>query len=212
MRARQRTAARNPVVSAAVAAGNPPSDQQEVKMETWEWIALGVAAALVLALAVALVRIRRRRSHLRERFGSEYDRSVSDRGTGDAERRLSEIERQHDELDLRPLPAAARDRYLEEWRHAESRFVSDPRDAARVAERLVIRVLEERGYPEHDDDSERLVALVSVDHPEIADRYRHGQAMLENVDGDLSTENLRKAMLDFRSVLEDVLQGPRKAA
>ena len=179
-------------------------------METWEWIVLGAAAAVALLLVLALVRIRRRRSHLRDRFGSEYDRTVSDRGTGGGERQLSEIEREHDELDIRPLPTAARDRYLEEWRHAESRFVSDPRDAARVAERLVIRVLEERGYPGHDD-SERMVALVSVDHPEIADRYRHGHAMLENVDGDGSTENLRKAMLDFRSVLEEVLQGSRAA-
>jgi hypothetical protein len=53
---------------------------------------------------------------------------------------------------------------------------------------------------------------VSADHPDVADRYRHGHAMLESVDGDPSTENLRKAMLDFRSVLEDVLQGERTAA
>lgn len=180
-------------------------------MQTWEWVVLGIAVAFALVLALVLVRIRRRRSHLRERFGSEYDRTVSDRGTGTGERRLAAIEHEHDELDLRPLPAAARERYLEEWRHAESRFVSDPRDATRVAERLVLRVLEERGYPE-EEDSERLLALVSVEHPHIADRYRHGHAMLDNVDGDESTENLRKAMLDFRSVLEDVLQGSRTAA
>jgi hypothetical protein len=39
----------------------------------------------------------------------------------------------------------------------------------------------------------------------VADRYRQGHALLENVDGSQSTENLRKAMLDFRSVLEDVV-------
>jgi hypothetical protein len=53
---------------------------------------------------------------------------------------------------------------------------------------------------------------VAVDHPHVADRYRHGHAMLENVDGAESTENLRKAMLDFRSVLEEVPQGARTAA
>lgn len=180
-------------------------------METWEWIVLSVAAVIVLALVIALVRIRQRRSHLKERFGPEYERTVSDQGTGGGERQLTQIEREHDDLEIRPLPAAARDRYLEDWRNAEARFVSDPRDAARAAERLVIRVLEERGYPEHDDN-ERLVALVAVDHPQIADRYRHGHAMLENVDGAESTENLRKAMLDFRSVLEEVLQGQRTAA
>ena len=35
--------------------------------------------------------------------------------------------------------------------------------------------------------------------------------MLESVDGAESTENLRKAMLDFRAVLEDVLQDSRAA-
>ena len=91
------------------------------------------------------------------------------------------------------------------------RFVSDPRDATRAAERLVVRVLHERGYPE-DDDDRRLVSLVSADHPDIADRYRHGHAMLDGVDGAASTESLRKAMLDFRAVLEDVLQRTRTAA
>jgi hypothetical protein len=114
-------------------------------------------------------------------------------------------------LNLRDLPAATRDRYLDEWRQAESRFVSDPRDAARAAERLVIRVLQERGYPEEGDDT-KLVSLVSADHPDVAERYRHGHEMLESVDGAPSTENLRKAMLDFRAVLEDVLQGERTAA
>jgi hypothetical protein len=180
-------------------------------METWEWIVVGVAAAVALLLVLALVRIRRRRTHLRQQFGPEYERAVSDAGTHGAERRLSEIERERNDLAIRPLPPAARDRYLDEWRQVEARFVSDPRDSARAAERLVVRALEERGYP-LEDDSERLATLVSVDHPDVADRYRHGHAMLENVDGDRSTENLRRAMLDFRSVLEDVLQGERTAA
>jgi hypothetical protein len=89
--------------------------------------------------------------------------------------------------------------------------VSDPREAARTAERLVERALEERGYP-LEEDTERQTTLVSVDHPDVADRYRHGRAMLENVDGAESTENLRKAMLDFRAVLEDVIQPQRTAA
>jgi hypothetical protein len=181
-------------------------------MDSWEWLVLLVAIAAVLVLAYALVRIRHRRTHLKEQFGREYDRAVSSSGTQDAERQLAEIERERSELDIRPLSPAARDRYLEEWRLVEARFVSDPRDSARAAERLVLRALEERGYPLDDDDDERLVALVSVDHPEIAERYRSGHAMLENVTGDQSTENLRKAVIDLRSVLEDVVQEARNAA
>ena len=180
-------------------------------METWEWIVVAVAIGAALLLALAFVRIRTRRSHLKERFGPEYQRAVSDEGVSTAESRLSEIEREREDLSLRDLPPVTRDRYLEEWRQAEVRFVSDPRDATRAAERLVIRALQERGYPDEEDD-QRLVSLVSADHPDIADRYRHGHAMLENVDGAPSTENLRKAMLDFRAVLEDVLQGERTAA
>jgi hypothetical protein len=173
-------------------------------MDTWEWIVLVVGIAGALLLLAALVRIRQRRTHLQERFGPEYQRAVADQGTSGGEKRLSEIENERDDLEIRPLAPAARDRYLDEWRQAEARFVSDPRDATRAAEALIVRALEERGYP-RDDDSERLAALVSVDHPDVADRYRHGHAMLENVDGSQSTENLRKAMLDFRSVLEDVV-------
>jgi hypothetical protein len=127
-----------------------------------------------------------------------------------AERRLLDAEREHEELAIRALPNAARERYLDEWRQAESRFVSDPRDAARAAERLVERVLEERGYPA-DDNAERRLALVAVDHPVVVEHYRHGRAMVER-DGADHTEDLRKAMVDFRSVLEELLQGERTAA
>lgn len=184
-------------------------------METWEWIVVGVAAGVLVLLVATLVRIRRRRSHLQDRFGPEYYRTVSDRGRGAAEKRLSEIEHRREELDIRPLPTAARERYFEEWRQAEARFVHDPRDAARTAERLVLRVLNDRGYASADDaedDFERRVELVAVDHPNVAERYRHGHAMLGHVDGAESTEHLRRAMIDFRAVLDELLEHEHVAA
>jgi hypothetical protein len=180
-------------------------------METWEWIVVGAAVVAALLLALAFVRVRQRRTHLKDRFGREYQRTVEMDGTGAGERRLAELESERDDLDLRSLPPAARERYLDDWRQVESRFVSDPRDAARAAERLVLRALGEQGYPEDKTDDERLVSLVSVDHPDIADRFRHGHVMLERDDAQ-STENLRKAMLDFRSVLEDVLHPSERSA
>ena len=178
-------------------------------MDTWEWIVLGVAIAVALVLVLAFVRIRRRRSHLKERFGPEYQRTVADRGVGAGESHLAEIESEHEELELHELPLMTRDRYLDEWQQAETRFVSDPRDAVRAAERIVERVLHERGYP--DGDGRNLVSLVSVEHPDVAERLRHGHALLESVEAE-STESLRKAMLDFRSVLEDVLSRSRTGA
>ncbi|HXG76671.1 MAG TPA: hypothetical protein VNJ53_08890 [Gaiellaceae bacterium] len=177
-------------------------------METWEWIVLAAGGAVLVLLAAAFWRIRRRRASLQEQFGHEYYRSVSDHGRGEAEKRLSEVAREHDELELRELPPVARERYLDEWRQVEARFVSDPGDAARSAERLLERVLEERGYPGNGDVEHR-IALVAADHPDVAERFRHGHAMLDRVDGAESTEDLRKAMLDFRAVLESVLAGQR---
>jgi hypothetical protein len=179
-------------------------------METWEWFVLAGAVLVLLLLALALVRIRRRRAHLKERFGPEYDRAVAGTGVGSAERRLSDAEREHDELQTRELPTAARQRYLDEWRQVEARFVSDPRDAARAAERLVERLLEERGYPQ-DDDVEHRLALVAVDHPDVVERYRNGRELIER-DSAESTENLRRALLDLRTVVEDLLQSGQKAA
>jgi uncharacterized protein (UPF0297 family) len=181
-------------------------------VETWEWIALAAGAGalvIVAALLVSMMLRRRRTSHLKDRFGPEYEHAVSTTGQRDAERRLADVEAKHEELDIRTLPAPTRDRYLDEWRQAESRFVSDPPDAVRAADRIVIRVLEERGYPVNGDVDER-TAYVAADHPEVVNRYRHAHDMVR--EADQSTENLRKAMVDLRVVLDELLVAERTTA
>jgi hypothetical protein len=84
------------------------------------------------------------------------------------------------------------------------------RPAARAAERVVARILDERGYPV-DVDREEQAAHVAADYPDAVERFRHGHAMLEQVDGAQGTENLRRAMLDFRAVFEEVLEEARAA-
>jgi hypothetical protein len=184
-------------------------------METWEWIVIAAVAAgaLILLFAViAAARRKRRSGHLQDRFGPEYDRTVSSEGRRDGERRLSTLEERHEELEIRPLTSAARERYLDEWRQAEARFVNDPEDATRSAERVVIRVLEDRGYPT-DVDTEEQAAHVAVDHPDVVERYRHGHAMLKADDANgEGTENLRKAMIDFRAVFDELVVDDREVA
>jgi hypothetical protein len=180
-------------------------------METWEWIVIAAVVALVVLAVLAMGAMRtRRRTHLRGRFGREYDRAVSDSGRRKAERRLSEVENEHAELEIRPLSEAARERYLEEWRGVETRFVNEPEEAARSAERIVLRALEERGYPT-GPDAEQRAAHLAVDHPDVVERYRHGRAMLAETRGPEATENLRKAMLDFRTVFEELVERDRAA-
>jgi hypothetical protein len=179
-------------------------------METWVWIVIAavVAAVLILVVAIASARSKKRRrdhsDHLQERFGPEYERTVSAEGRKEGERRLSTVEQEHDELDIKPLGPGARERYLEEWRQTEARFVNDPGDAARSADRIVVRVLEDRGYPT-DVDTDDQAAHVAAEHPDVVERYRHGHEMLESDDGDHETENLRKAMIDFRVVFDELV-------
>jgi hypothetical protein len=181
-------------------------------MDTTWWIVIAAAVALVvLALLAWSYSASRRRQGLRDQFGPEYDRTVSSVGSRrGAERELSQRERAHDDLDIRPLSEAARARHVDEWQRAEQRFVDDPELAAREADSIVRSVLDEKGYP--DDDFDSRAAAVSVDHPTMVSRYRHGHEMVHGngAKGDERTENLRKAMIDFRAVFEQLVERERE--
>ena len=177
-------------------------------MDTTSWIVIAAAAAVVVLLLLAWGYARsRRRKGLRDQFGPEYDRTVSSVGSRrKAERELTQRERAHDDLDIRPLSQTARTRYLEDWQRAEGRFVDDPELAAREADSIVRSVLDDKGYP--DDDFDSRAAAVSVDHPNVVARYRHGHEMVHGngAKGHQRTENLRKAMVDFRAVFEQLVE------
>src|SRR5262249_39230205 len=79
---------------------------------------------VLLLVAVMVWSGRRRRHHLQDRFGSEYDRTVdASEHRRDAERALREREQRHDELELRPLSEASRQRYTQQWQQMQSEFV-----------------------------------------------------------------------------------------
>ena len=101
---------------------------------------------------------------LQEQFGPEYDRTV---GTAEskreAEAELQAREERRRKLEIRPLPSAARYRYLEAWQGVQSQFVDEPSAAVARADELIQSVMSERGYPV--EDFEQRAADVSVDHP-----------------------------------------------
>jgi len=177
-------------------------------MDTILWVVIVVAVALViLAVAARSYSQSRRRTALRDQFGPEYDRTVGEAGSRrQAERELAERERVHESLEIQPLSEDARARFTQDWERAEHRFVDDPELAAREADRIVRDVLDERGYPRGDFDKQ--ADAVSVDHPEAVQRYRHGHEMVHGngTNGDDRTENLRKAMVDFREVFAQLVE------
>ena len=174
-------------------------------MDAILWIVIALAVVLVVVVVVAALASRRRRHHLQDRFGSEYDRTVdgADRRR-EAERELREREERHDELDLRPLSDASRQRYTQQWQEMQSGFVDRPQVAVADADRLITDLMRERGYPVDDFDTRS--ELVSVDHPDVVENYRtaHGIAV-RTVEGRTSTEDLRQAVISYRALFEEML-------
>ena len=175
-------------------------------MPGWVWILIAVGAALVLGVAAWQVAARRRTARLRERFGPEYNRAIERSGgrRGDAESELAERERRREELRIRPLSHASRERYGESWRDVQAEFVDDPEGAIQRADSLLISVMDERGYP--TDDFEQRAADVSVDHPDVVENYRAAHAIARaNARGEANTEELRQAMRHYRALFEELL-------
>jgi FtsZ-interacting cell division protein ZipA len=175
-------------------------------MDTWVWIVIvAVAAIVVLAVIWSAMRAKRSRA-LKETFGREYDRTVEN--TGDrraAEQELLERQKRHDELELKPLSPESRDRYVRRWQSTQTRFVDDPKGAVAEADALVQEVMQERGYP--TDDFDRRVADISVDHPDLVEKYRtaHGIAQASE-QGEASTEDMRHSVRHYRSLFAVLLE------
>ena len=180
-------------------------------MATWLWIVIVIVVVLI-ALAAVMAARRRRTMALRERFGPEYDRTVGAReDQRAAEADLRDRERQRARLDIKPLSEAARVRYTEEWRVIQQDFVDQPEEATTAGYDLVNRVMAERGYPMRDFDAR--ADLVSVDHPDVVDNYRVAHGIHERArQHQASTEDLREALLRYRSLFEELLRPDDHAA
>ncbi len=174
-------------------------------MATWLWILIVIAVVVVVAL-IAVAARQRRTTALRQRFGPEYDRTLEareDRRAAEAE--LRDREKLRAELDIKPLPEGMRARFAREWENVQERFVDQPSDALMAADSLVGRVMEARGYPTGDFDAR--ADLVSVDHPGVVENYRVARGVRERAQSQqASTEDLREALLRYRSLFDELLR------
>jgi FtsZ-interacting cell division protein ZipA len=175
-------------------------------MSTWVWIVIAVVVAIVVLGIIWSALRAKRTSALQDTFGREYDRTVDQSGgRRAAERELRERQKQHDELDIRPLSPEARDRYVRRWQSTQARFVDDPRGAVAEADRLVQEVMQERGYPTKDFD--RRVADISVDHPNLVEKYRTADGIARaSENGEASTEDMRHSVRHYRALFAELLE------
>jgi FtsZ-interacting cell division protein ZipA len=175
-------------------------------MQTWVWIVIAAVAVLVVLTVLWSVTRATRSRELKDTFGREYDRTVERAGgKREAERELRERQKRHDELDIHPLSREARDRYVRRWQSTQTRFVDDPKGAVEEADTLVQQVMQERGYP--TKDFERRVADISVDHPDLVEKYRtaHGIAQASERN-EASTEDLRHSVRHYRALFAELLE------
>lgn len=165
-------------------------------------IAVVVIAVAVIAWAV----IRKRRSEaLQRRFGPEYERTVREHGPSKAEAVLLQREKRVEKLNLRELAVDERERFITDWRTTQSRFVDDPKGAVTDADSLVTSLMQARGYPMSDFDQR--AADISVDHPRVVDNYRAAREIaLRHRRGEATTEDMRNAMIYYRSLFDELLQ------
>jgi hypothetical protein len=92
---------------------------------------------------------------------------------------------------LIPLTKQARARYVMAWDRIESRFLYAPEEAVREADGLVLSVLRDRHH--------------ATDYAALPRRAKQARRKLSMDEGRGMTELLRQAMLDYRSVLDEMV-------
>ena len=165
-----------------------------------------VVIVAIIGLAMIVARQRRAASaRIRQRFGPEYDRAVQEHGSERrAEAQLADRAKRVERLNVRDLAPVERERFTTQWNGLQLRFVDSPKGAVAEADDLLVLVMQTRGYPMSDFDQR--AADISVDHPVVVDNYRAGHAIaVRTRNGDVSTEDLRKAMIHYRALFDEMI-------
>jgi hypothetical protein len=176
-------------------------------MDTTTLIITVVVVLVIIGGLLGLVFSRRKRSdQLHERFGPEYDRTVQT--LGDEKKAQTELDarQKHVEaLNIRPLSETEREHYVADWAAVQSKFVDEPGQAIGDADRLIMEVMQLRAYPV--SDFEQRAADISVNYPELVSNYRAAREIAtKNKQGQADTEELRQAMIYYRSLFEELLR------
>jgi hypothetical protein len=180
-------------------------------MNNMNKVAIFVIIAVVLAVVAILLFVRDRSRKLRSRFGPEYDRAVEEAGSRfRGEQRLEKLEKRVEKFSIHPLDPEAASRFRASWVAIQARFVDDPKSAVADADRLLAEVMTARGYPV--SDFEQRAAEISVNHAAVVEHYRAGHDIaLRHAQGKASTEDLRQAVIHYRTLFDDLL-GESEAA
>jgi hypothetical protein len=181
--------------------------ETDMDMTTQNLIVAGIVALIVIVIAAGAWLVYRQQQTLRlqQRFGAEYAEVVRSMGSkAKAEAELRKREKRVERLEIVPLTQAEVNRFAQSWTRLQSSFVDDPKGVLIEADQLVRDLMLKRGYPMAD--FERRAADVSVDHPGVVSNYRAAQQILSRDQrGEADTEDLRKAVVHFRALFDELL-------
>jgi len=166
-----------------------------------------IIAVVVMIAIAALVFYRKERSKkLRSKFGPEYEHAVETYGSSPkAEDALLARQKRIEKMHIHSLPPAERDRFAKDWHEVQAKFVDDPSGSIESADKLVCAVMQARGYMM--SDFEGRAEDLSVDHGAVVRNYRAAHAIALRRDrGEASTEDLRKAMVYYRDLFDELLE------
>lgn len=172
---------------------------------TWILVAI-VAAVALIAFAAYEFHRSRQSQRLRARFGPEYDHAVEKHDSrAKAEAELQQREARVERLTIVPLTPEDAAHFSAAWTALQAEFVDHPQVAVDKADALVRELLVKRGYPMAD--FEHRAADISVDHPGVVSHYRAAQEIRRrNLDGQVETEELRRAVVHYRALFDDLLE------
>ena len=175
-------------------------------------IAIAVVVIVVAGIAIWLFIRKRRTEKLRTQFGgTEYTRAVKEGGSRrQAEAALDKRAERVEGLHIRPLGPGDRARFVESWRKVQARFVDGPGGAVTEADQLLGDVMSTRGYPVSDFGQR--AADISVNYPLVLENYRAAHEIaVRQTSGQASTEELRQAMIHYRTLFEELVAEPEVA-
>jgi hypothetical protein len=175
-------------------------------------VVIAVGVMVVAGIAIWIFIRKRRTERLRTQFGgAEYTRTVKEGGSRrKAEAVLDERAERVEGLHIRPLAPGDRARFVESWGRVQAQFVDGPGGAVKDADQLLGDVMSTRGYPV--SDFEQRAADISADHPLVLENYRAAhQNAIRQTQGAASTEDLRQAMIHYRTLFEELVGEPEAA-
>ena len=173
-------------------------------------LVIGIVLIAIAVVAVLVWRTsqQRRTDQLRHQYGVEYDHTERQLGRRRAEQELADREKRVEHLDIRPLTPAQRTRFTDEWRRVQAQFVDDPKAAVAQGDAMVEEVMKARGYPLAEFDQR--IADLSVHHASVVQNYRAAREIAARQrQGQASTEDLRRAVVYYRELFEDLVEDRR---